>query len=225
MSDDGDLLQIEALATALLRNLDASARRSLMRSVAKKVRASQRARIQRQQNPDGSGFAPRRKRPEPIRGNRARRFLYPKGDANPRVVYLKSWVLDGPLITGFDIEAGGIRSFHHDRIGQELPLEAGQDNAGAGRLRRKGHIRRKAMFRKLLSPRHLKEGATDREAWIGFTGQAARVGRIHQDGLTDKPALKAKPVRYARRRLLGLTDADRTMVAEAFMAALVDGVS
>ncbi len=225
MSDDNDLLQIEALATALLRNLDASARRSLMRSVAKKVRASQRARIQRQQNPDGSGFAPRRKRPEPIRGNRAVHFLYPKGDTNPREVYMKSWTLDGPLMTGFDIKAGAIRSFHRDQVAKWLPLDEGQDNAGAGRLRRKGHIRRKAMFRKLLSPRHLKEGATDTEAWIGFTGQAARIARIHQDGLTDKPALKAKPVRYARRRLLGLTDADRTMVVEAFMAALVDGVA
>lgn len=224
MSDDGDLLQIESLAAALLRNLDAPARRQLLRSVAKKVRASQRARIERQQNPDGSGFAPRRKRPAPVRGNRAVHFLYPKGDPAPREVYMKSWTLDGPLMTGFDIKAGAIRSFHRDRVEKWLPLDEGQDNAGAGRLRRKGHIRRKAMFRKLLSPRHLKEGATDREAWIGFTGQAARVARIHQDGLADKPALKAKPVRYARRRLLGLTDADRTMVAEAFMAALVDGV-
>lgn len=224
MSDADDLQQVEALAAALLRNVDASARRALLRSVAKKVGASQRARIQRQQNPDGSGFAPRRKRPEPVRGNRAVHFLYPQGDPAAREVYMKSWTLDGPLMTGFDIKAGAIRSFHRDRIEKWLPLDEGQDNAGAGRLRRKGHIRRKAMFRKLLSPRHLKEGATDTEAWIGFTGQAARVGRIHHDGLTDKPALKAKPVRYARRRLLGLTDADRTMVADAFMAALVDGI-
>ncbi|KQM79351.1 hypothetical protein ASE70_05640 [Sphingomonas sp. Leaf22] len=223
MTEGDDLLRIEALATALLRNLDAPARRSMLRRVAKKVRASQRARIEAQRNPDGSGFAPRRKRPEPVRGNRAVHFLYPKDDPAPREVYMKSWTLDGPLMTGFDIKAGGIRSFHREQIGRWLPLDEGQENAGAGELRRKGHIRRKAMFRKLLSPSHLREGATDSEAWIGFVGQAARVGRIHQEGLVDKPAAKAKPVRYARRRLLGMTDADRTMVSEAFLAALVDG--
>jgi len=224
VTEGDDLLQIETLAAALLRGLDAPARRSMLRSVAKKVRASQRARIEAQRNPDGSGFAPRRKRPEPVRGNRAVHFLYPKDDPAPREVYMKSWTLDGPLMTGFDIKAGAIRSFHRERIGRWLPLDEGQENAGAGRLRRKGHIRRKAMFRKLLSPRYLREGATDTEAWVGFFGQAARVGRIHQDGLTDKPSAKAKPVRYARRRLIGPTDADRAMVVEAFMAALADGV-
>lgn len=220
MSDD--LLEIEALAGALLRNVDASARRRLLRSVARKVQASQRDRIGRQQDPDGAAFAARRKRPEPTRGAYAVRFLYPKGASKPREVFMKSWVLDGPLMTGFDVQAGGIRSFHPDKIERWLPLEPGQQNAGAGKLRRKGSIRRKAMFRKLLSARHLRAGATDTEAWIGFAGQAARVAAIHQRGLVDKPAANAKPVRYARRTLLGLTDADRTTVLDALLAAFLN---
>ncbi len=219
MSDD--LLDIETLAAALLRNLDAGARRALLRSVARKVQLGQIDRIKRQQDPDGAAFAPRRRRPEPTRGAFAARFLYPKDDPEPREVFMKSWVLDGALLTGFDVRAGGIRSFHRDRIAKWLPLEPGQQNASAGKLRRAGHIRRKAMFRKLASTHQLKSGATDTEAWIGFSGQAARVASIHQRGLADRPAASAKPVRYARRPLLGLTDADRAMVLEALLAATV----
>lgn len=222
MSDD--LIEIEKLAGALLRNTDANARRRLLRSVAKKVQASHRARIGRQHDPDGAPFAPRRKRPEPTRGAYTVRFLYPKGDPNPREVLMKSWVWDGPLMTGFDIEAGGIRSFHRDKVDRYLPLEPGMQNAGAGKLRRKGHIRRAAMFRKLASARYLRADASDTEAWVGFTGQAARVAGIHQHGLVDKPAEKAKPVRYARRTLLGLSEADRMMVLDALLASLVEGV-
>ncbi len=222
MSDD--LLEIEALAGALLRNTDAAARRRLLRSVARNIRDSQRARISRQQDPAGATFAPRRKRPEPTRGAYAARFLYPKGDPEPREVFMKSWVLDGPLMTGFDVEAGGIRSFHRDRIERWLPLAPGQENASAGKLRRKGHIRRKAMFRKLVSVRNLRDGATDTEAWIGFSGQAARVASIHQRGLVDKPSANVKAVRYPRRQLLGLTDADRAMVLEALLTATVNTV-
>lgn len=220
MSDD--LLQLSGLTEALLRNLASGQRRTLLRNIAKKVQARQRERIARQQNPDGSAFVARRKRPEATRGAFAVRFLYPKGDATPREVVMKSWTVDGPLMTGFDQVAGAIRSFHRDRVAQWLPLEPGQQNASAGKVRRKGAIRRKAMFRKLASARHLKANATATEAWVGFSGQAARVGRIHQDGLADKPSESARPVRYSRRTLLGLTDADHLMVIEEVMAALVD---
>ncbi len=222
MSDD--LTQISGLADALLRNLAAGERRTLLRSIARKVRDSQRDRIGRQENPDGSAFVPRRKRPEAKRGAYAVRFLYPKGDANPREVFMKSWVVDGPLMTGFDIKAGGIRSFHREKVAQWLPLEPGQQNASAGKLRRKGSIRRKAMFRKLSSAKYLRSGATDSEAWVGFSGAAARVGRVHQDGLADKPADRARAVRYARRTLLGLSPEDHNLIMDSLMAALVDGL-
>lgn len=78
-----------------------------------------------------------------------------------------------------------------------------------GRLRRKGTIKRKAMFRKLRNASNLKAGATDTEAWVGFSGRAAQIARVHQEGLEDVPSKEGIPVRYARRVLLGSTEAER----------------
>ncbi|KQN29708.1 phage virion morphogenesis protein [Sphingomonas sp. Leaf38] len=215
MSDDFE--QIQSLAGALLRQLGASERRSLLRRMARQVQQSQSARIGRQEAPDGSKFAPRRERRELKPGNYAVKFLYPKGDANARVVFLKSWVHDGPLMTGFDIEAGGIRSFFYDKVEKYLPVDAGEQNAGAGKLRRKGTIRQKAMFRKLRSARNLRAGSTDREAWIGFSGRAAEIARVHQEGLRDKPSRKGRAVRYAERGLLGVTQAEQSRALDMLL--------
>ncbi|TCP95282.1 phage virion morphogenesis protein [Sphingomonas sp. PP-F2F-A104-K0414] len=79
----------------------------------------------------------------------------------------------------------------------------------AGRLRRKGTIKRKAMFRKLRNAPNLQAGSTDTEAWVGFSGRAAQIARVHQEGLEDAPVKGRKPVRYAQRILLGDTKAER----------------
>ncbi|MET3723818.1 hypothetical protein [Sphingomonas trueperi] len=96
------------------------------------------------------------------------KFLYPKGAAEPRLVLMKSWTHEGNLLTGFDVEAGGARSFFWNKVDRWLPLEPEEQNKGAGKYRRKSSIRRAAMFRKLRNGRNLRAGATDREAWIGF---------------------------------------------------------
>jgi len=137
-----DFTDIEALAGALLRRVDAGERSNILRLMARTLRSNQAARIARQQDPDGQPFAPRKAQPY-------------------------------------------------------------------GRLRRGGTIKRKAMFRKLRNTSNLKAGSTDTEAWVGFSGRAARIARVHQEGLEDAPAKGAKPVRYARRTLLGDTEADR----------------
>jgi phage virion morphogenesis protein len=89
-----------------------------------------------------------------------------------------------------------------------------------GRLRRKGAIKRAAMFRKLRLVKYLQAGATDSEAWIGFSGSAARIARVHQDGGTDAPAKGQAKVRYAKREILGPTDADRQILLDAALAHL-----
>jgi phage gpG-like protein len=218
-----DLEEVEKLAGALLRSLSAAERRRALRRVSRALQKSQRDRIARQKNPDGSAFADRKERQEPRRGNHAVKFLYPKGSSEPRLVTMKSWVHDGPLLTGFDIEAGGMRSFFWDKVDSWLPVSAEEQNKGAGKLRRNGHIRRKAMFRKLRGPNILKAGSTDTEAWIGFAGQASRVATIHQEGGMDRPSLKSKPVRYAKRSILGVTEADRTRILDLLFEQLASG--
>jgi hypothetical protein len=212
-----DFAEIQALAGALIRQLGASERRALLRKMARGIQKSQSDRIGRQKDPDGAAFAARRERRAQKPGNYAVKFLYPKGDANPRAVFMKSWVHDGPMMTGFDIEAGGIRSFFYDKVAQYLPVEASEQNARAGKLRRKGTIRQKAMFRKLRNGRNLRAGATDFEAWIGFSGRAAEIARVHQEGLRDKPALKGRAIRYAQRGLLGLTQAEQAKTIDMLL--------
>lgn len=215
MSDD--FAPIEQLAGNLLQSLSGAERRSLLRKLARALRASQSERIGRQQNPDGSAFAPRRPRREVRPGNFALKFLYPKGDANPRLVFMKSWVRQGPLVTGFDAEAGAIRSFFWDKIARFLPVEPEDQNKGAGKLRRRGNIRRQAMFRKLRSGRFLRSGASDTEAWIGFTGRASVIASIHQDGAMDAPKEGGRQIRYAQRGLLGLTERERGLAIDMLL--------
>lgn len=146
-----DFAPIEQLAGNLLQSLSAQERRSLLRKMARTIRASQSQRIGRQQNPDGSAFAARR----------------------------------------------------------------AQD--GGGRLRRRGQIKRAAMFRKLRSTKFLKSGSTDTEAWIGFTGRAAAIARVHQEGLMDEVTKGGRKVRYARRELLGLTEPEREIALDMLL--------
>lgn len=215
-----DLAEVEALAGALLRKLSSAERRRILRAMARDLQRSQSARIARQQNPDGTAYQPRKQKKPPAPGNYAVKFLYPKGAAEPRLVLMKSWVHEGNLLTGYDVEAGGIRSFFWDKVDRWLSVDPADQNKGAGKFRRKGSIRRAAMFRKLRNGRNLRAGATDREAWVGFSGRAAEIARVHQEGLQDKPAAKARPVRYARRELLGPTPGESAHLLDVLLQHL-----
>lgn len=216
-----DLAEIEAIAGALLRKLGSGERRRILRAMAKDLQRSQSARIGRQQAPDGSAYALRKAKPAPRPGNYAVKFLYPKGAPEPRLVLMKSWAHEGKMLTGYDVEAGGIRSFFWDKVDRWLPVDPAEQNKGAGKFRRQGGIRRAAMFRKLRNGRNLRAGATDREAWVGFSGRASEIARVSQLGLMDRPAAKAKPVRYARRELLGLTNAESGAMLDMLLRHIV----
>jgi hypothetical protein len=119
-------------------------------------------------------------------GAHALKFLYPKGAAEPRLVLMKSWVRQGPLITGFDIEAEGIRSFFWDKIDKFLPLDAGEQNKGAGKFRRAGHIKRAAMFRKLRKWAQPAQ-RRDRSGGMGRFQRSCRRDRARQSGGAERP--------------------------------------
>lgn len=217
--DGGDLAELEAFVGEMLRALEPRERRSLFRKVATTMRRSNRDRIRAQANPDGTPFAARRPAVEPKPGNYAVRFLYPAGGAGaPRVVFMRSWVKQGPIFTGFDREAGGIRSFEFDKVVKWLRVPDDEQNAGAGRIRNRLTIRQRAMFRRI--GRVMQAGQDDHEAWVGFGGEVARVARVHQFGELDRPARRARAVRYERRELLGLSAADREKLLDAVLQHL-----
>lgn len=83
-----------------------------------------------------------------------------------------------------------------------------------------GRIKRQ-MFTKLKQAKHLKLQSTPSEIAIGFVGRAARIARVHQRGLRDRPEKGAPDVQYARRELLGLTEADLDLIRDALLEHLV----
>lgn len=85
---------------------------------------------------------------------------------------------------------------------------------------KKGRLRQQKMFRKLRMAKSLKGGGNADEAWVGFGGRASRIASIHQAGLSDAPAPGQQKVRYARRILLGLTEAERQRILDLILAQL-----
>ena len=83
-----------------------------------------------------------------------------------------------------------------------------------------GRIKRRAMFAKLRQSRHLRIRADASAATVEFTSRVARVARVHHEGLEDSVKRGGPRVRYASRRLLGIPDRDRDLVAQAVMDAL-----
>ncbi len=218
----GDFAELERFAGAMIENLSAAERRSLFRRVGKALRASQQKRIAAQRNPDGSAFAPRKKPKEPVPGAYAVKFLYPSGGSGaPRLVMMSSWTRQGPLLTGFDIHAGAMRSFEYRKIVRFLPVDPAEQNKGAGKMRRPS-VRQRAMFRRIRRSGLLNAGASADAAWVGFAGRIAAVARIHQLGLFDKPSRTSPEVRYAMRELLGFTAADKSAIMDAVIDQILD---
>lgn len=219
----GDLAELERFMGGILKSLEPRARRSLFRKVARQLRRSQQKRIIAQRNPDGSKFARRKPPAQPKPANYAVKFLYPSGGSGaPRMVLMKSWTRQGPLLTGFDIEAGGMRSFEWDKIIRFLPVEEADENKGGGKIRQRVSIRQRAMFRRIRRSGILNAGADDQEAWTGFAGRVAAVARVHQFGLRDRPSRAAREVAYARRELLGDTAQDREDLLDAVLTHLTE---
>lgn len=80
--------------------------------------------------------------------------------------------------------------------------------------------RRAAMFSKLRTAKWLRVQASAAAAEVGFYGRVARLARVHQEGDVDRPEPGQRAVRYARRVLLGFTDADRSMIRDKLLAHL-----
>jgi len=90
-------------------------------------------------------------------------------------------------------------------------------------LRRKqGRIRRKlAMFKKLRTASYLKVRGDSNAVSAGFTGRIARIARVHQYGLKDRPEPNAPDVRYEQRKVLGFTESDIELIRTTLLSELV----
>jgi phage virion morphogenesis protein len=86
---------------------------------------------------------------------------------------------------------------------------------------KQGRVKREVqMFQKLRTTRFLRVRGDDNAASVGFTGRIARIARVHQYGLKDRAETIAPPVRYNKRKLIGLTHTDIVIVRDKLLTHL-----
>ena len=87
--------------------------------------------------------------------------------------------------------------------------------------KKKGRIKRKAMFAKLRTARYFKIQSNANEVSVGFNGSSAMIAKVHQYGLMSSPSeTKDFKVRYAQRELLGFSQSDLDVVEDLVLAQL-----
>lgn len=84
---------------------------------------------------------------------------------------------------------------------------------------KKGRVRRQ-MFTKLRTVRYMKTRVTASTAEVGFDARAQRIARVHHYGLRDRVRPGGPQVTYARRELLGITDASEELISDLIIAHL-----
>ncbi|RUR46200.1 phage virion morphogenesis protein [Vreelandella populi] len=82
---------------------------------------------------------------------------------------------------------------------------------------RQGQVRRKAMFTKLRTAKHLRIKTTADEAAVQFAGRVAKIARVHHYGLRDRVEPGGPMHKYARRELVGITGADKNRIANSVL--------
>lgn len=85
---------------------------------------------------------------------------------------------------------------------------------------KQGRIKRQ-MFNKLRQAKHLKLQSTASSIAVGFMQRTARLARVHQYGLRDRPGRNAPDVQYPHRQVLGFTDADLELIRDRLLHHLI----
>ena len=87
--------------------------------------------------------------------------------------------------------------------------------------KKKGRIKRKAMFAKLRTARYFKIQSNANEVSVGFNGSSAMIAKVHQYGLMSSPSKTTDfKVRYTQRELLGFSQSDLDVIEDLVLAQL-----
>lgn len=86
-------------------------------------------------------------------------------------------------------------------------------------LRRKqGRLKRRfKMFQKMRTASFLKVQVEGNAISVGFTGRVARIARVHQYGLKERPEKGVADISYEKRELLGFTAADLGLIRDSLL--------
>ena len=130
------------------------------------------------------------------------------------------------------------RRLLYQQIGRELArnqrrrIKAQQNPDGSPfepRKKRKQFSKKKGrinqlMFKKIVSPSHLKLRYEQEGISLGFYGGDAAIANIHQYGLYSSPSkYKDFKVKYAQRELLGFSEEDIEMIERFVIKAIAEG--
>lgn len=115
-----------------------------------------------------------------------------------------------------------LRRSQSQRITQQRAPDGTPYPARKNQLRdKRGRIKRQKMFAKLRQAKYLKVMASDAAVSVGFTGRAARIARVHQEGRMDMVRPGGPRARYEKRVLLGLTEPERTRIRDYLLNHLL----
>ena len=90
--------------------------------------------------------------------------------------------------------------------------------------KKKGRIKNQLMFKKIVSPSHLKIRYEQEGISLGFYGGDAAIANVHQYGLYSSPSkYKDFKVKYAQRELLGFSEEDIEMIEGFVIKAIAEG--
>ncbi|AEB58219.1 phage virion morphogenesis protein [Ectopseudomonas mendocina] len=84
---------------------------------------------------------------------------------------------------------------------------------------KQGRVKQK-MFTKLRQARYLKLQSDANTIALSFLARTARLARVHQYGLRDRPGRNSPDVQYSRRELLGFAAADLEMIRDELLDQL-----
>ena len=116
-----ELQRVDDWVTALLANLEPSARQRMMRELAQELRRNQQQNIRLQRNPDGSGYEPRKVTARTKKG-RIKRQMFSKLRT---VKYLKTLASADSASVQFEGKVQRIARVHHyglrDRVSRNGP--------------------------------------------------------------------------------------------------------
>ncbi|MFK8983743.1 phage virion morphogenesis protein, partial [Klebsiella pneumoniae] len=178
------------------------------RKIGLALRRSQQRRIASQKNPDGSGYAVRRRKV--YRTQQGIKFCW-----NNEVRALKNWRGGrgkyGRTIPGFDEKRRDIRTFYRADIERYLEIKTQSATHS--------ETKKAPMFTRLRTLRFMKLRPDAGGVTVGFDGIAARIARIHQYGLKDEVGPGAY-AQYPARELLGITPADLSATENAVISSL-----
>ena len=90
--------------------------------------------------------------------------------------------------------------------------------------KKKGRIKNQLMFKKIVSPSHLKIRYEQEGISLGFYGGDAAIANVHQYGLYSSPSkYKNFKVKYAQRELLGFSEEDIEIIERFVIKAIAEG--